>query len=135
MIAHIAAWADVCGPIGLVRAVLKSLDLEPDPATLPSDPAEFALLARLYVGPPDSPGEESFDIAVCTPQWLSQQCHANGGIYNPRHHLVVTLESFDKRVLHAWLDAWVRDVQGATWSEIGERLGRLGYWEFEDYTP
>ena len=133
--AHTAAEADVCGTMGPVRAVLKTLDLEPDPATLPSDPAEFAFLARLYVGPPDSPGEESFDIIVCTPEWLSQQCQTNGGLYNPRHHLVVTLETFDKRALHAWLDARVREVQGATWHEIGERLGRLGYWELEDYTP
>ena len=26
----------------------------------------------------------------------------------------------------------VREVEAETWSEIGERLGRLGYWEFED---
>ncbi len=88
-----------------MRATLRSLDLDPDPATLSADPAEFALLARLYVGPSDGPGEESFDITVCTPEWLSERCRAQGGIYNPRHHLVVRLETFDKRALHAWLDA------------------------------
>ena len=117
-----------------MRAVLKSLDLEPDPASLSDDPAEFALLARMYVGPADSPGKESFDLTVCTPEWLSKQCRAVGGVYNPRHHLVVTFETFDKRALHSWLDARVHEAEGATWQEVAARLGRLGYWEFEDYS-
>jgi immunity protein 8 of polymorphic toxin system len=29
--------------------------------------------------------------------------------------------------------ARVQEVEADTWSELGERLGRLGYWEFEDY--
>ena len=118
-----------------MRAVLKSLDFEPDPAMLSSDPAEFAFLARMHVGPLDGPGAELFDVTVCTPEWLSERCRAEGGIYNPRHHLVVTFEQFDKRVLHAWLDARVRGVQVAAWHAVGERLGRLAYWEFEDYAP
>jgi pimeloyl-ACP methyl ester carboxylesterase len=72
--------------IGRVRAKLKSLDFDPDPVTLPGDPAEFSFLARLIVGPPDSPGEESFDITVCTPEWLAQACNRVGGIYDPPHH-------------------------------------------------
>lgn len=116
-----------------MRAVLKSLDLEPDPATLPSDPAEFSFLARMYVGRPDSPGLESFDVTVCSLEWLAEACRKVGGIYSPRHHLVVNLDDFDKRALGAWLTARVTDVEGSTWAEIGERLGRLGYWEFEDY--
>jgi hypothetical protein len=37
------------------------------------------------------------------------------------------------RVLRAWLAARVQEVQAESWSEICSRLGRLGYWEFEDY--
>jgi hypothetical protein len=43
-----------------MRAELKSLDLDPDPAALPSDPAGFSMLARMMVGPADGLGEESF---------------------------------------------------------------------------
>ena len=118
-----------------MRAVLKSLDLEPDPSTLPDDPAEFSLLARMIVGPPDTPGEESFDVTVCTPEWLAKSCRQVGGIYNARHHLVVNFDEFDQRALRAWLAARVQEVTSDTWAEIGERLGRLGHWEFEDYTP
>jgi hypothetical protein len=116
-----------------MRAQLKSLSLDPDPASLSGEPVEFALAARLLVGPADGSGEESFDVTVCTPEWLAAACRQAGGIYNPRHHLVVNLEDFDKRELHAWLAARVQEVQANTWAEIGERLSRLGYWEFEDY--
>jgi hypothetical protein len=87
-----------------VRAELKSLDLEPNPSTLSADPAEFSLLARMIIGPPDTPGEESFDITVCTPEWLANACRQVGGIYNPRHHLVVNFDQFDARALRRWLE-------------------------------
>ena len=116
-----------------MRAVLKSLDLEPDPSTLPDDPAEFAILARMIVGPPDTPGEESFDVTVCTPEWLANACRRAGGIYSARHHLVVNFKDFDQRAMRAWLSARVEAVEAENWTEIGERLGRLGLWESEDY--
>lgn len=118
-----------------MRAVVKSIDLEPDPATLTDDPAEFSLLARMIVGPADTPGEESFDVTVCTPEWLAGACSQAGGILNPRHHLVITFDEFDQRALGAWLSARVEAVVADSCSEIGERLGRLGHWEFEDYRP
>ena len=118
-----------------MRAVLKRLDLAPDPSTPPGDPSEFALRVRMIVGPPGSPGEESFDVTVCSPEWLAKTCREVGGIYNARHHLVVDVDDFDVRALRAWLAPRVQEVQAESWSEIGERLGRLGYWEFEDYRP
>jgi hypothetical protein len=116
----------------LMRATLKSLSLDPEPATLPEDPAEFSLRARMIVGPADGPGEESFDITVCTPEWLSQTCR-EAGFYDARHHVVVNLDAFEKGAFHRWLAARVESIQGVSWHEVGERIGRIGYWEFEDY--
>jgi Immunity protein 8 len=87
----------------------------------------------MIVGPLDAPGQESFDVTVVTPQWLAKACRQAGGIYNARHHLVVTTEEFDQRGLRVWLAARVQEVQAETWAEICERLGRLGQWEFEDF--
>jgi hypothetical protein len=115
-----------------MRAVLKSLDLEPAPSVLPDDPAEFSILARMIVGPPDTPGEESFDVTVCTPEWLAKACSQAGGFYSARHHLVVSYDEFNQRALRVWLAARVQEVTSDTWAGIGKRLGRLGYWEFED---
>jgi hypothetical protein len=47
---------------------------------------------------------------------------------------VVTVETFDQRALRDWLDARVQELEAPTWREIGERLGRIAYWEFEDYS-
>jgi Immunity protein 8 len=56
-----------------------------------------------------------------------------GGIYNPRHHLVVTFEDFDKRAVQAWLAAQVQKIEADTWGQVGDHLSRLAHWEFEDY--
>lgn len=116
-----------------MRAVLKSVDLNPDPSNLPGDPSKFAFRARMIVGSPTTPGEESFDVTVCSPEWLAKACREVGGIYNARHHLVVISVDFDVRALRAWRAARVQEVEANTWSEIGERLARMDYWEFEDY--
>jgi hypothetical protein len=116
-----------------MRAAMKSLQFEPDPSTLPDDPAEFSLVARMLVGPPDTAGEESFDAIICTPEWLAEACRKAGGIYDARHHLVVDYAKFDQRAVRAWLSARVEQVEADTWAEVGERLGRFGRWEFEDF--
>jgi hypothetical protein len=40
-----------------------------------------------------------------------------------------------RTALRTWLAAMMQAVNAKSWSEIGERLGRLGYWEFEDHRP
>lgn len=88
----------------------------------------------MLVGPTDGLGEESFDITVCTPEWLAEACRQVGGIDNPRHHLVVNFDDFDKRARSTpGSQQGVQEVQADTRAEVGERLSRLGYWEFEDY--
>lgn len=115
-----------------VHALLRSVDLQPEPASLPADAEEFWFLARVYAGPSDGPGEESFDVTVCSPEWLAARCR-EGGVIDARHHLVVDVEQFDQRALRSWLEARVRAVSGENWTQVGEKLGRLGFWEFEDY--
>lgn len=66
---------------------------------------------------------------------MAKTCREVGGIYDARHHLVVNLDDFDQRALRAWLTARVQEVEADFWSEIGERLGRLAYWELDDYQP
>lgn len=118
-----------------VRGELKHLDLDPDPATLAADPSQFAFLARMLVGPAGGPGGESFDVTVCSPEWLAEACRRTGGVYNARHHLVVNFVDFDRRALETWLTARVQESQAETWAGVAEKLSHLGYWEFENYTP
>lgn len=115
-----------------VRASLISIDLQPEPASLPADVEEFCFLARVYAGPADGPGEESFDVTVCSPEWLAARCR-EGGFFDARHHLVVNVEQFDERTLRSLLEKRVQAVSGDNWTQVGEKLGRFGFWEFEDY--
>jgi hypothetical protein len=99
---------------------------------LPAEPDAFAFVVRLYVGPSDGPGEESFDLTVCSPEWLATQSRDEGFI-DGRHHVIINVDQFDQRHLQRWLEQRVTSVEATTWPEVGERLARLGYWEFEDY--
>jgi hypothetical protein len=81
-------------------------------------------------GPGDEPGEECFDLLVCTPAWLANEVSHKIAIVG-RHHLIV--EKWDPaRVRDIVTDLFTRE-EGKNWSELALRLSRLGYWEFEDY--
>lgn len=86
-----------------MRAALRSIEFQPDPPTLSGDPADFSFLVRLIVGPSDAPGEEIFDVTVCTPEWLATASRRAGGLYDARHHVVVNLDEFNQRALRDWL--------------------------------
>ncbi len=118
-----------------MRAAIKAWDLDPDPVSLPADPADFWLLAQLLIGPADGPGAEQFQVTVCTPEWLATRCRASGEIYDPRHHLVVSLDHFDQAKLREWFEARVSKIEAPDWAGVAEQLGRFGYWEFEDLRP
>lgn len=95
----------------------------------------FAFGVRLLVGPTDGPGEESFELTVCSPEWLAELSRTQG-LVDGRHKVVVNLEQFDQRRLLQWLEQRVSAVDAASWHEVAQNLARLGYWEFEDYrTP
>lgn len=79
-----------------MRAVIKAMDLDPNPATLSADPARFEVMVQLLIGLADGPGEKSFQVTVRTPEWLAAKRREANGICDPRHHLIVNLHLFDK---------------------------------------
>lgn len=82
------------------------------------------------VGPMGGPGSESFDILVCTPKWLAQVCEKDGFVVG-RHHLIVS--NYNYSLLSSTIKELVEHHSGDTWREVAEKVGRIGYWEFEDY--
>jgi hypothetical protein len=115
-----------------MRADVRSLFLEPDPRTLSEDPAEFAFLVSLSVGPSDGPGEETFGVQVCTPEWLVRRCNEEAFV-DVRHTIVTTIAGYSEAGLRSYLTRRVEQATGETWHEVAEKVARLGYWEFEDY--
>jgi hypothetical protein len=113
-------------------AKLKRLH-SPDVSDLPSwvpGTDDFAILVQILAAPQGSPGEESFDVTVCSPAWLTRRTESEH-IVNGRHHLVVTQFNYDQ--LWQYISNYVSSCEGLTWQEVAAKLGRLGRWEFEDY--
>lgn len=108
-----------------------SFDIEDLETYKPPDATSFAFHLRLIAGPQSEPGEESFDLRVCTPNWLLEN-HAREDVIIGRHLLIV-MEYDYQRILKT-ITKFLETCTGNTWTEVAEKLGRLGYWEFEDYT-
>ena len=96
----------------------------------PKDPRKFAFLLQAMIGPEGKEGEESFDIEVCTPKWL-EETYGLEDVVIGRHHLIIREYNYE-RIIHAIKD-YLQLCSGENWSEVAEKVGRLGKWEFEDY--
>jgi hypothetical protein len=118
-----------------MRAVLRRLH-SPDVSDLdtfePSETDNFGFLLQILVGPDGGPGEESFDVFICTPRWLLDN-RSDDEIIMGRHMLIMF--RYDYARLHRFILAKVNQAIGANWDEVASHLARLGKWEFEDYVP
>jgi hypothetical protein len=97
----------------------------------PEQPDDFSILIQILVGPVGSEGEESFDVEVVTPKRLATRASQKGPI-SGRHLLIVN--TFDYDTIAKWIHRVVASCEGVTWTAVADRLGRIGRWEFEDYT-
>ena len=117
-----------------MRAVLRKLH-SPDAPDLrlfhPADPTCFSVFIQAMIGPDDQEAAESFDIVVCTPRWFIENCNIHDVILG-RHHLIVF--EFDFQELWNAIHSYCDSISGASWPEIAAKIGRLGKWEFEDYS-
>jgi hypothetical protein len=101
------------------------LDLE----LSPDSPRDSTLLV-FAAGPADRPGEETFQATVCTPAALAELV-ARDGVVPGRHYIFV--ESLNTEQVENFVHDRLRRISGETWTELAEKIGRIGYWEFEDY--
>jgi hypothetical protein len=116
-----------------MHAKLKSWycpDIEDLPNYSPVPCDSFCFLFRAMVGPMEREGEESFDIQVCTPQWLLSNMNKDDIICG-RSFLIVIEYNFD-RILNR-IKILIESCSGREWDEIAEKVSRIGFWEFEDY--
>ncbi len=117
-----------------MKAKLKSVhspDIDNLSAYTPDDADNFSFLLQVFVGPLGEEGEESFDIEVCTPKWLSDNYQLDD-ILIGRHLLIVFNYNYD-RIINK-IKSYVESCSGDRWDQLAEKIGRLGRWEFEDYS-
>ena len=116
-----------------MRAELKRLH-SPDAPDLarfvPEDPLRFSILVQALVGPEGTEAEESFDLRVCSIEWLRDLVQSRPVI--GVHHLVV--DRYDYNKVFSTIARFCEKCQGPTWTDVAMRLSRLGSWEFDGYT-
>ncbi|WP_067721172.1 Imm8 family immunity protein [Nocardia yamanashiensis] len=90
------------------------------------------LLVQLMIGPEGAPGEESFDLVVCTPQ---AQARADSVLGSGSEKFRLVLDRIDIAGIRAYIDHFLRDLERPTWEELAVGIGRIAKWEFQDYRP
>lgn len=118
-----------------IRAEVRSIHL-PDhegglQAFTPRDTEDFSVHVQLILGPEDGQGEESFEFELLTPRALSGRLESQKGPLTGRH--LVFVRRYDPDVVEAWIRRWVGECRGNDWTEVGHKLSRWAFWEFEDY--
>jgi hypothetical protein len=85
----------------------------------------FGFVLQMIARHQGSLGEESFDMMVCTPQWLAAH-HEPDAIVMARHYLIVF--GYDWARLRAFIEKYVDGCCGETWtkSRIDWRASAIG---------
>ncbi len=94
-------------------------------------PLDLPINLRMVVGPLGADGEELFDISICTMEAIRSLLDRDGVLF-PRHRLIV--DGVNPHRIEAILRDRISRISGNTWSEVAEKIGRIAYSEFEDYT-
>ncbi len=116
----------------MIVAKLKGLNCPDVPSLQAFRPeGEFGIHVLAMVGPADGPGRESFAITVCTPEWFEQNMKA--AVVPGWHHLFVREYNYDE--LYKYISGYCSRCMGNSWTEVAQKVARLGHWEFEDYKP
>jgi hypothetical protein len=82
------------------------------------------------LGSDEGEGEDSFDLYICTPHWLSDECERSG-VVNGLHHLIVA--RFDYQAIERKIHQLFGNIVGQDWKEIAMQANRFGAWEFDGY--
>jgi hypothetical protein len=96
------------------------------------DPTDAAQWVRVIAGPDNGPGEESFDLFVCTPRWLQKKVQDDGPVIGI-HHVIAGRWVADQ--VEAFVRSMIESEIAEDWAHLGDRIGRLAHWEFDSYRP
>lgn len=115
-----------------MKAELKRLH-SPDADDLrtfvPPDPERFYLVVQAMIGPEGEDASESFDIVVCSGEWMREK--SQRGPIVGLHHIVMA--NYDYDALARAIRGFCERCEATTWQAVAVKLGRLGRWEFDDY--
>jgi hypothetical protein len=117
-----------------MRAKLKGIS-SPDvelSSYWPENEACFGFLVEAQIGPENEDGADLFQIMVCTPDWIKENCSDRKAIWG-RHMLIVFV--YDLNEIESTIKRYVESCVADDWHGLAMKFGRIGGWEFEDYQP
>ncbi|WP_414553465.1 Imm8 family immunity protein [Anabaena sp. CCY 0017] len=94
----------------------------------PENPYNFSILVQALIGIASEEGADTFNIIVCTPDWLKNRIPAEGYIIG-RAHLIVA--RYDYGVIKKAIESWCEKAKGKDWNEIVNILAKYSQWEYE----
>ncbi len=83
---------------------------------------DFGFLLQIFVGVEDEPGEECFDVFICTPKWIEQN-YAKQTILIGLHTIIVQEYNYE-RIIKAIEELFC--IKGETWDNISCDLSYYG---------
>jgi hypothetical protein len=115
--------------------MLSGMELDPDPRTLPDNPASFLTNVTISVGTPPEGGGEIFGATLCTPEWIAAQDDA-GRLLSGHGLLIVRFEDFSETRVRAEVEAFLAKIHEDSWYDIAMRIKMwFPHWEFDGYDP
>ena len=82
------------------------------------------------VGPEGQDGGHLFQVFVCTPSWLENNCPPDGAGWG-RHLLIVRAFSRDRTLQE--IRSYIDNCTESDFWELAKKVSRVGAWEYEDY--
>lgn len=85
----------------------------------------------LVARPRAGQGGETFQITVCAPNGLADLLAQDGALIG-RHFLFVPVVKPEQ--VESIIRDRLRRLDGETWAALAAKIGRIGFWDFKDYT-
>ena len=73
-----------------------------------------------------------YQFKICTAEGLKNELKSNEKPIFLRHYLLV--EELSKDDVKGRIEELLQSFEGPDWGELGPKVARYGYWEFEDYS-
>jgi hypothetical protein len=104
----------------------------PDLEHTGTEPRDARVTSLVLIARPlGGQGGETFHVIVCTPDGLTDLLARDGAVFG-RHFLFVPVVNTER--VESLIRDRLRRLDGETWTTLAEKIGRIGYWEYEDYT-
>jgi hypothetical protein len=118
-----------------MEVMLSRLEFDPDPRSLPADPAQMMTTINIFVGQPPGGGGERFTATLCTPDWIASQPES-ASMMPGFGLLIVNFEDFNEHRVRGEIDRFLARIHEDSWGEVAQRIKEwFPSWEGEGFSP